>query len=145
VSAIGAGKFEITKGHEFSSSPCDEKSPYYKNSIIGGYILFIGVAQESNTTIHMCEELAKVPYHLQKEVTNVTVTGYDGEKITVSNKLHDWEKPETDFNKLDELYRTNTIMKIGNVGKSTARLINAAKMLDFTVDLLRKEPLFLLV
>lgn len=145
VSAIGAKKHEITESHEFSSSPCDENSPYYKNAIMGGIILFIGVAQESNTTIHMCEELAKVPYHLQKEITNMTLTGYNGEKITVSNRLHDWEKPETDFNKLDNLYRNNAIMKLGNVGKATVRLVNAAHMLDFTVDLLKKEPLFLLV
>ena len=145
VSAIGAKKYEITKGHELSYSPCDDKSPYYKNAIMGGFILFIGVAQESNTSIHMCEELAQVPYHLQKEVTHMIATGYDGEKTVVKNRLHDWEKPETDFNKLDELYKTNTIMKIGKIGKSTTRLVNAASMLDFTVDLLRKEPLFLLV
>ncbi len=93
----------------------------------------------------MCEELAKVPYHLQKEITDMTLTGYNGEKITVSNRLHDWEKPETDFNKLDNLYRNKAIMKLGNVGKATVRLVNAAHMLDFTVDLLKKEPLFLLV
>lgn len=145
VSAIGAQKFEITQGHEFSLSPCDDKSPYYKNAIMGGFILFIGVAQESNTSIHMCEELANVPYHLQKEFTNVTVTGYDGAKLIVSNRLHDWEKPETDFNKLDTLYKTNAVMKLGNVGKAAVRLVNAANMLDFTVNLLKKEPLFLLV
>lgn len=145
VSAIGSKKSELTKDHEFSSSPCDDKSPYYKNAIMGGFILFIGVAQESNTSIHMCEELAKVPYHLQKETTNMIVTGYNGEKIVVSNRLHDWEKPETDFNKLDELYKTNAVMKLGNVGKAVVRLVNAANMLDFTVNLLKKEPLFLLV
>ena len=145
VSAIGSKKFELTKDHEFSSSPCDDKSPYYKNAIMGGFILFIGVAQESNTSIHMCEELAKVPYHLQKDTTNMIVTGYNGEKIVVSNRLHDWEKPETDFNKLDELYKTNAIMKLGNVGKAVVRLVNAANMLDFTVNLLKKDPLFLLV
>jgi len=145
VSAVGAKKYEIAKGHEFSSSPCDDTSPYYKNAIMGGFILFIGVAQESNTTIHMCEELAKVPYHLQKEITNMTVTGYSGEKIPVANRLHDWEKPETDFNKLDDLYRANAIMKLGKVGKATVRLVNTTNMLEFTVDLLKKKPLFLVV
>lgn len=145
VSAIGSKKYVITEGHEFSKTPCDNTSPYYKNANFGGFILFMGVAQESNTTIHTCEELAKVPYHLQKEITHMVITGFNGEKINVSNYLHDWEKPETDFNKLDELFKSKSIMKLGTVGNSIVRLVNAKDMLDFTVDLLQKDPLFLLV
>jgi len=62
----------------------------------------------------------------------MAVTGYEGEHILVSNRLHDWEKPETDFNKLDEPLRLNGVMKIGKLGDATARLIHAASMLDFT-------------
>jgi len=145
VSAIGAKKVEITSLHQFSTSPCDDKSPYYLNAINNGFILFLGVAQESNTTIHMCEELAKVPYHLHKEITHMTMIGYDGEQIPISNRLHDWEKPETDFNKLDELYKNKSIMTIGKVGNSITRLVSASSMLEYTVSLLKNDPDFLLV
>lgn len=145
VAAIGYDTDYITAGHENSSSPCDQNSPYWKIAQKGGYIMLIGVDQESNTTIHCCEEIAGVPYHLQKEITEAWITGYDGGRILVKNRLHDWEKPETDFNKLDGLFREKGIMTVGKVGEAIVRLIDARKMLDFTVELLKKEPEFLIV
>lgn len=145
AAAIGCRKEELTRGHEYSVSPCDDKSPYYINAAVKGYILLAGVDQESNTSIHSCEEIAGVPYHLQPDVVKVNITGYDGEKLTVANRLHNWEKPETDFNKLDELLESKGIMKKYRVGSSLIRLINAYEMFEFTVGLLRKTPDYLLV
>jgi aminoglycoside 3-N-acetyltransferase len=144
IASLGYQRDYLTYGHETSQSPCDEKSPYYKNSICNGYIMLIGVDQESNTSIHSCEEIAKVPYHLQKDVTASYITSYEGEKIWVSNRLHNWSKPATDFNKLDGLYREQSIMKIGKIGAAEIRLINAVGMFQFTIDLLKKNPFFLL-
>ena len=145
VAAIGYRKDYVTKGHENSKSPCDEKSPYYRNAAIRGYILLAGVDQESNTSIHSCEELAGVPYHLQKEPVKISITGYGGNEVIVTNRLHNWEKPATDFNKLDELFLEKGIMKKFMAGKSLMRLINAADMYEFTIDLLKKNPEFLVV
>lgn len=145
IAAIGAKSIELTTGHETGQSPCDVKSPYYKNAIWNGYIMLIGVDQESNTTVHCCEEIAGVPCHLQKEVADILITGYDGESILVRNRLHDWEKPPTDFNKFDDIFRDKNVMKLGAVGNSTIRLIKAKDMLDVAVDILRKNPLFLLI
>lgn len=143
VAAIGFEADYITRGHENSCSPCDSESPYWKNAVKGGFIMLIGVDQESNTTVHCCEEIAGVPYHLQNDITETYITGYDGRKLLVRNRLHDWNKPETDFNKLDRLYLENGVMKIGKVGEAEVRLIDAHKMLDFTVDLLKRNPMFL--
>jgi aminoglycoside 3-N-acetyltransferase len=145
VAAIGLKKEYITAGHENSNSPCDKKSPYYKNAMIRGYIMLAGVDQESNTSIHSCEEIAGVPYHLQKDAIEISITGYGGKKITVTNRLHNWEKPATDFNKLDELYENKGIMKKYVVGNSTIRLINAFDMFEFTINLLTNNPVYLLV
>lgn len=144
VAAVGARAAYFTRGHEFSQSPCDKESPYWKNGLEGGYILLIGVDQESNTTIHACEEIAGVPYHLQKEVTDGLVKGYGGTVVQVKNRLHDWGKPPTDFNRLDALYGERGIMKTGTVGNAVVRLIDAARMLEFTVGLLQRDPLYLL-
>jgi len=142
--AIGYRKEAVTSGHENSKSPCDENSPYYKNAKLKGYIMLAGVDQESNTSIHSCEEIANVPYHLQKEVLEINF-GYEGEKITVVNRLHNWEKPETDFNKLDKLFEQKGIMKKYMVGDSQIRLINANDMFEFIINLLLTEPYYLLV
>jgi aminoglycoside 3-N-acetyltransferase len=143
VSAIGREADYVTRWHQFSQSPCDKESPYYLNTLKGGHILLIGVDQESNTSIHSCEELAQVPYHLQKAVTKCNITGYNGEKITVENRLHNWEKPETDFNKLDDLYKKTGIMKMKQIGNAGVRYIDAGRMFTFTIDLLKKNELFL--
>lgn len=144
VSAIGHEKDYVTCGHQFSGSPCDMRSPYFLNAINNGHILLIGVDQESNTSIHSCEELAQVPYHLQTDVTAAYVTDYAGEKIRIENRLHNWEKPETDFNKLDALYLETGIMKMKQIGNAEVRYIDAGKMFTFTIDLLKKNKLFLI-
>jgi aminoglycoside 3-N-acetyltransferase len=145
VAAVGYYKKLITSQHESSYSPCDKNSPYFKLSKLNGYILLLGVDQESNTCIHSCEEIAEVGYHLQKEWTEVYIKDYDGNDIKIVNRLHNWNKPPTDFNKLDKLYSKNGIMKISKVCNSTVRLINAASLFDFTISLLRNNPEFLII
>lgn len=144
ISAIGYKKIELTKGHEKTCSPCDRESPYYKLAKLNGYILLLGVDQESNTFIHACEEEAGVPYHLQKDYTESKVIYYNGEHINVKNRLHEWNKKPTDFNKLDKLLYENKIMKLSKICDATARLIPAADMFDYTAQLLTKDPYFLL-
>lgn len=144
AAAIGNRKDYVTGGHEKSKSPCDESSPYYINSLIGGYILLAGVDQESNTSIHSCEELAGVFYHLQKEPFAIPITGYRGEAVIVTNRLHNWDKPVTDFNKLDERLEEKKIMRKFMVGSSLIRIMNASDLFEFTINLLKKNPSYLL-
>lgn len=144
AAAIGARRNFIVEGHEKILTPCGEGSPYYKNCIIGGYILLIGVDQNSNTTVHTCEEVSNVPYHLHKEITDIYITGYSGEKILVRTMLHNWEKPSTDFNKFEDVFLEKGIMKKGRLGSSLIRLIDARGMLEAAESILRRDPLFLL-
>jgi aminoglycoside 3-N-acetyltransferase len=144
AAAIGSRSDYVTGRHEKSKSPCDESSPYYINSMIGGYILLAGVDQESNTSIHSCEELADVFYHLQEDPFAIPITGYRGDPVIVTNRLHNWDKPVTDFNKLDERLEEKKIMRKYMVGSSLIRIINAPNMFEFTINLLRKNPNYLL-
>lgn len=86
-----------------------------------------------------------MPYHLQKDVTDIDIKGYGGENILVKNRLHDWHKPPTDFNKFDGLFESRGIMVKSNIGKSQVRLINAKAMLDLAIGILTENPLFLLI
>ena len=145
VVAIGSLCELLTSHHEKSQSPCDQASPYYKNALFGGYILLAGVDQESNTSIHSCEELAGVPYHLQSEITECSITDDKGSKLTVRNRLHNWEKPATDFNKLEKLWKRQGLIRTGKVGNSQIRLIQAKEMFEVTIELLTRQPNYLLV
>lgn len=144
VSAIGGRRDELVAGHENTDTPCDKQSPYYKNALWGGYIILIGVDQERNTTVHCCEEIAGVPYHLQSEITDIYITNYNSEKILIRNRLHDWSKLPTDFNKFEPVFAEKGVMKTGKIGNATIRVMSAAGMLETAVDLLTENPLFLL-
>ncbi len=143
VSSMGPSTSFLIDEHQYSITPCNKKSPFYKNALLNGYILLIGCDQESNTTIHCCEELAEVPYHLQKEPAVCTCITEDNKKIEITTYLHDWHKPPTDFNRLAQPYLEENIMTRGKVGNTEVFLIDAAKMIDFTVNLLLDEPNFL--
>ena len=93
LAGIGLLVDYLIKGHEDSLTPCGKDSPYIKIAEIGGYILLLGVAMDSNTTIHSAEELANVPYHLQKEKTECTIIDYDGDILKRRLYLHHWGTP----------------------------------------------------
>lgn len=65
-------------------------------------------------------------------------------KILVRNRLHNWNKPPTDFNKVDGLFLEKGIMEIFKIGNSTIRLIKAELMFEILIDLLTKDPFYLL-
>lgn len=145
IAAIGLNRDEIISGHETGNSPCDMKSPYYKNCMMSGKILLIGVSQNSNTSIHMCEEISKVPYHLQKELTDIWIKDYYGNGLLVRNHLHDWGKPETDFNRMEPLMIKEKIINIGKIGNADVRLIDAKSMLELAKKVLTDDPWFLVI
>lgn len=142
VAGIGPLVDTLIEGHEYSLTPCGIKSPYYRLAERGGFILLIGVGQGSNTTIHTAEELAEVPYHMQKEPTECVVIDYEGNRLLVRLYLHDWDTPRQ-FERIDEELLKLGIMRIGKVGNSTLRLIRSLPMIEFLVEKLHKDPRYL--
>lgn len=142
VSVIGPLTDFLIKDHENSITPCGKKSPYYRLAEKGGYILLIGVNQESNTTLHTVEELAKVPYHMQKVPTNCVIIDYDGNRFTRNLYLHDWGTPRN-FQIIDNDLEKLKIMRKGKCGNSTLRLINSSDMIDYVLKKLNDNSEYL--
>ena len=143
VAAIGDKAKELTEGHEKSFAPCDEFSPYYKLAQMNGYVLLLGVGQVNNTTMHCVEEIADVPYHLQKEFTKCKVIDYTGKEIIVNNRLHSWAPPHADFSRIEPILIEKRAIKFGQIGNCVVRLVSAGRLLEIGVDLLKKDPYFL--
>ncbi|MCD6384416.1 AAC(3) family N-acetyltransferase [Candidatus Sumerlaeota bacterium] len=143
VSAIGRNAHLLLDEHIHSYTPCDEKSPYQKNAEHKGKILFIGVTQECNTTLHACEEIANVPYHLQAEETRCIVIDPEGVSHTVVNRLHSWEGPERNFPVVDELLLAKGLLKRTQVGQSTLAVMPAQELIAIVLEKLRQDPYFL--
>ena len=143
VTAIGVDAVRYTSGHEQTTTPCDERSPYYRLVGEAGLILLLGADQTSNTTLHCLEELAAVPYHLQPDITDGIVVDEASRRIVVRNRLHLW-RWERDFAKIDAPLLHEAAMVIGRVGQAEARLIRADQLAAILLPLLRADPLYLL-
>lgn len=110
----------------------------------GGKILLLGgVTHESNTTLHVLEEMANVPYHLQDEETDGVVILPDGQRVVVRNRLHLWRWGR-EFEKVGPYLERAGVSVSGPVGASTSMLVSASGLREVLLPLLRDDPLFLL-
>lgn len=143
VVAIGPAVSRYTVGHEKTKTPCDGRSPYFRLISNDGWILLLGATQESNTTLHCLEELAKVPYHLQDEAADGIVIVPTGERHVVRNHFHLWRWGR-DFERIDEPLRAEGVLIEGKVGNAECRLMRAGDLSEVILARLRQDPLYLM-
>jgi Aminoglycoside 3-N-acetyltransferase len=91
----------------------------------------------------MVEELAGVPYHMQREPAPARVARPDGTWEEISTRLHLW-RWERDFPRVEPLLVEAGAQRTGMVGQARGRLIDARAMRDLLLPLLWRDPLFLL-
>lgn len=138
VAAIGPLAEVITENHE-KVDPFARGSALYKALQAGGKILQLGVTHTTNSTIHVAEEIAKVPY-LERQ-RNVGILRPDGK---VTNKWIRRPGCSQGFNAVDEiLYEKDQIAEV-MIGKCKARLMTARAVIDAALELLRFDPASLL-
>jgi aminoglycoside 3-N-acetyltransferase len=142
VAALGADAHYLVLGHENCRTPCGEESPYVKLAKAQGKIIFFGVSLEANTTFHAAEELAGVPYHLQSEPTRCLIIDQAGHELKRDCFLHDWRYRRR-FNVLEEILFRKGILKLGLVGPAPTFVLESAPMMEFTLELLKTDPWYL--
>jgi aminoglycoside 3-N-acetyltransferase len=143
VSAIGRLAKYVTANHEKCETPCSMESPYGKLVKLGGYILLLGVMHNSSTILHLVEEIAKSPYHMQPDSVEAQLVNPDGTKKIIPCRIHLWGW-DRDFNKIDSMLSDARIMHLHKIGNSTVRLIAARPMVELVLSELESDPLFLL-
>ncbi|MDI6784051.1 MAG: AAC(3) family N-acetyltransferase [bacterium] len=144
VAAIGNLAEYIIANHEQSETPCALDSPYGKLFKLGGSILLLGVMHSSSTLLHLVEEIAQSPYHMQPEWVDAQLITPDGTTTTVRCQIHLWGW-DRDFNKIDTLLSDAGIQRIGKIGKSMVRLIAARPTVELVLRKLESDPLYLLI
>lgn len=138
VAAIGAGAVELTQDHVRSVTPCDELSPYGKLAALPtAYIVLLGVTHQSNTTFHHAEEMAGVPYHMQRGLAPATLM-LGGERVTRHVMLHRYGTPRS-FSALEPLFVEQGIQRTGQIGAATVRLVHAREMVRVTLRALAAD------
>lgn len=143
VAGIGPGAAGLLARHEYCPTPCAADSPYGRLADTQGFVLLLGVTHECNTCLHMVEELAGAPYHLQDRSTLAHVVRDDETWDEIPTLLHLWTW-ERNFAKIEPLLREAHVQRDGVVGRAHSRLIDASGMCDVLLPLLRRDPLFLL-
>lgn len=135
VAAIGAGAEEMLRDHEKAPTAYAEGTPYYRLAEAGGKILLLGVDQDRNTTLHAAEAIVGSPY-----LRNITAAYIDDDGREVTIPIAAMAGPHRNFLGLDPLFRERGVMRIGRIGNAVCRLMDAKRMLEVTIEALRKDP-----
>jgi aminoglycoside 3-N-acetyltransferase len=120
------------------SPPHGPDSPVGRVHDLDGQVLLLGVTHSENTTMHLAEAIANVPY----SVAHPCVVEENGVARTVMVR-------ETDhccrgFRIADEWLGTRRLQRQGKVGNADARLCGARDLVAIAVERLRTDPLMLL-
>jgi aminoglycoside 3-N-acetyltransferase len=118
--------------------------PHRLESAIGrvfeldGQILLLGVGHDANTTIHLAEVLAAVPYGVAKHCTVLR----DGRPVRVDYRENDHCCQR--FALADEWLRPRGVQREGTVGYAHARLIRSRDVVATVREQLARDPLVFL-
>lgn len=114
------------------------ESPVGRVLELDGQILLLGVGHEANTTIHLAEILADVPYRSRRYCTIVE----NGVRRRIEYAENDCCCER--FALVDEWLRAHGKQREGPVGHALARLIRARDIVETVVPRLRADPLLFL-
>lgn len=120
------------------SPPHGPDSPVGRVCDLDGQVLLLGVMHSENTSLHLAEAIAGVPY----SVSHPTVVVENGVVKTVP-------VAETDhccrgFRNADQWLRAEELQREGKIGNADARLFNARDVVRLAVEHLKQDPLLFL-
>jgi aminoglycoside N3'-acetyltransferase len=136
--AAGPMAQEAVKG-ALPLPPHGPESPVGNVHDLDGQVLLIGVGQDANTTLHMAEALAGVPYWSR---SHLTIAGPDGrpQSVVVDEPDHCCEG----FAKLDDWLAAEGRLSEGPLGHGTARLFRSRDAVRLALQHLARDPLVFL-
>ena len=139
-SVVGFGRpaYSFLSSHFDSFTPCDRNSPYYKLTEVEGLIALVGCNHQSNTTLHMIEELAETPYHLIPGEGTSTIIDAQGNTLSQLSRFHSWAS-RRDFMVIDRALTEAGIQTSHFLGDAEVRLVDAKRLTEFVVDLLQQD------
>ncbi len=135
-------------GGPIDYEPLGIGSPVDRVRQAGGHILLIGVGQDRNSTVHLAEDLAGMPY---LRVPFDGSRGYDeawyakhpgGEAHRL--EIHRMPGSSEGFEVLDHILLRQGIVTEHPVGQTTARFMESEALCNAIVPMLAENPLLLL-
>jgi aminoglycoside N3'-acetyltransferase len=114
------------------------ESPVGRVHELGGQVLLLGVSHDANTTLHLAELLADVPYRVPKHCTVLR----EGRPVRIEYQENDHCCAR--FTLLDEWLRALGLQQEGWVGHAIARLARTRDIVSVAIERLRQDPLVFL-
>ena len=118
--------------------PHVRESPVGRVHDLNGQVLLLGVGHDANTTLHLAECMAQVPYGVPKHITVVD----EGRPVRVEYRENDHCCER--FGLADGWLRSEALQAAGEVGYSDARLFRSRDLVRLALDRLRRDPLVFL-
>lgn len=138
VCALGPRAHELLDGHERDDTPCGPNSPFRRNALTGGSLLFLGCGPGPNTTIHAVEELVEPPY-LWGGWLEIEVSGWSGPALRGRYHMHGFEGTRQCYDRALSLPGAGRVLR-GGVGAGVAHLVAADALWEAALQALRRDP-----
>jgi aminoglycoside 3-N-acetyltransferase len=144
VAAIGMGAAELCDGHHLVGA-VSHGSPLDRLAARGGKILLLGVGHVTNSTIHVGEVRANVPYldipFSVESFTSATVVTPSGDVCVPIIQPSGCSRA---FGAIEQPLRHRGAIRDGLVGEAVAQLMRGRDVIEAVVELLRADPAALL-
>jgi aminoglycoside N3'-acetyltransferase len=114
------------------------ESPVGRVHDLNGQVLLLGVGHDADTTLHLAELLAGVPYRIPRHCTVLQ----GGHPVRVDYRENDHCCAR--FALADEWLRARSLQSEGRVGYAHARLARARDIVALALDRLARDPLLFL-
>lgn len=113
-------------------------SPAGRVHELDGQVLLLGVGHDANTTLHLAELIAGVPYRVPKSVT--VLRHGRPERVEYGENDHCCQR----FALADGWLRERGVQREGQVGHAHARLVRSREVVAAALERLRQDPLIFL-
>lgn len=120
------------------SPPHGPDSPPGRVHDLGGQVLLLGVTHSENTTLHVAEAIAEVPYSIE----HPAVVQIDGVARTMM--IAETDHCCRGFRRADAWLREQGLQREGQVGHAEARLVASRDVVALAVQHLTADPLVFL-
>jgi aminoglycoside 3-N-acetyltransferase-4 len=138
--AFAAGGLQASQiiGGSLPLPPHASDSPVGRVHELDGQVLLLGVGHDADTTLHLAELLAGVPYRVPRHITVLR----DGRpaRVDYGENDHCCER----FAFADEWLRSRDLQREGPVGHAHARLFRSRDVVDVTLEHLADDKLLFL-
>ncbi|HEY6557564.1 MAG TPA: AAC(3) family N-acetyltransferase [Polyangiaceae bacterium] len=121
------------------SPPHGADSPVGRVHDLGGQVLLLGVTHSENTTLHLAEALARVPYSVSHPCVVVDDAGV-ARNVLIAETDHCC----ANFRRTGDWLKQRDLQRDGKVGNADARLCNSRDIVAIAVEHLAENPLVFL-